>query len=198
MSEQPLLDQLIKALQYQPGIGPKSAQRIAYQLLERDRARGLKLARVISEAMNSIGQCSLCRTFSEAEICRTCASPSRDGSTICVVESPMDVASIDQAADYRGKYFVLMGHLSPIDGITPEKLGIHLLEQQLHRGEVNELIVATGTTMEGEATAFYLKEIAARFEVRATRIAYGVPMGGELEYVDGSTLSHAIASRREY
>jgi len=110
----------------------------------------------------------------------------------------MDVASIDRAADYRGKYFVLMGHLSPIDGITPEKLGIHLLEQHLHRGEVNELIVATGTTMEGEATAYYLKEIAARFEVRATRIAYGVPMGGELEYVDGSTLSHAISSRREY
>lgn len=198
MSEQPLLQQLIEALQCQPGIGPKSAQRIAYQLLERDRDRGLKLARVMSEAMNRIGQCVSCRTFTESELCRTCASPSRDGSTLCVVESPMDVASIDQAADYHGKYFVLMGHLSPIDGITPETLGLHVLEQRLQSGDVNELIVATGTTMEGEATAHYLKEIAARTAVRATRIAYGVPMGGELEYVDGTTLSHAIFSRREY
>ena len=178
MSEQPLLEQLIEALQCQPGIGPRSAQRIAYQLLERDRDRGLKLARLIAEAMNNIGQCGSCRTFTEAELCRICASHSRDGSILCVVESPMDVASIDQAADYHGKYFVLMGHLSPIDGITPETLCLHILEQRLQRGEVNELIVATGTTMEGEATAHYLKEIAARCEVRATRIAYGVPMGG--------------------
>ena len=197
MSERPLLEQLIEALQCQPGIGPRSAQRIAYQLLERDRARGLKLARVIAEAMNNIGQCASCRTFTEAELCRICASHSRDGSILCVVESPMDVQSIDQAADYHGKYFVLMGHLSPIDGITPETLGLHILEQRLQRGEVSELIVATGTTMEGEATAHYLKAIAARAEIRA-RIAYGVPMGGDLEYVDGSTLSHAISSRREY
>lgn len=198
MSEQPLLQQLIEALQCQPGVGPKSAQRIAYQLLERDRDRGLKLARVMSEAMDRIGQCGSCRTFTESDLCRTCASPSRDDSILCVVESPMDVASIDQAADYHGKYFVLMGHLSPIDGITPETLGLHILEQRLQQGDVNELIVATGTTMEGEATAYYLKEIAARSSVRATRIAYGVPMGGELEYVDGSTLSHAISSRRDY
>jgi recombination protein RecR len=198
VSEQPLLQQLIEALQCQPGVGPKSAQRIAYQLLERDRDRGLKLARVMSEAMDRIGQCGSCRTFTESDLCRTCASPSRDDSILCVVESPMDVASIDQAADYHGKYFVLMGHLSPIDGITPETLGLHILEQRLQQGDVNELIVATGTTMEGEATAYYLKEIAARSSVRATRIAYGVPMGGELEYVDGSTLSHAISSRRDY
>ena len=198
MSEQPLLQQLIEALQCQPGVGPKSAQRIAYQLLERDRDRGLKLARVMSEAMDRIGQCGSCRTFTESDLCRTCASPSRDDSILCVVESPMDVASIDQAADYHGKYFVLMGHLSPIDGITPETLGLHILEQRLQQGDVNELIVATGTTMEGEATAYYLKEIAVRSSVRATRIAYGVPMGGELEYVDGSTLSHAISSRRDY
>jgi recombination protein RecR len=198
VSEQPLLQQLIEALQCQPGVGPKSAQRIAYQLLERDRDRGLKLARVMSEAMDRIGQCGSCRTFTESDLCRTCASPSRDDSILCVVESPMDVASIDQAADYHGKYFVLMGHLSPIDGITPETLGLHILEQRLQQGDVNELIVATGTTMEGEATAYYLKEIAVRSSVRATRIAYGVPMGGELEYVDGSTLSHAISSRRDY
>ena len=198
MSEQPLLEQLIEALQCQPGIGPKSAQRIAYQLLERDRDRGLKLSRIMSEALNRIGQCVSCRTFTESELCRTCASPSRDDSILCVVESPIDVASIDQAADYRGKYFVLMGNLSPIDGVTPETLGMHILEQRLQSGGVTELIVATGTTMEGEATAYYLKDLAERASVRATRIAYGVPMGGELEYVDGSTLSHAIASRREY
>jgi len=198
MSEQPLLEQLIEALQCQPSIGPKSAQRIAYQLLERDRDRGLKLSRIMSEALTRIGQCSACRTFTESELCRTCASPSRDDSILCVVESPMDVACIDQVADYRGKYFVLMGKLSPIDGITPEALGMHILEQRLQSGGVTELIVATGTTMEGEATAYYLKDLAGRALVRATRIAYGVPMGGELEYVDGSTLSHAIASRREY
>lgn len=198
MSTKPLLEQLIEALQCQPGIGPKSAQRIAFQLLERDRDRGLALARVLSDALTRIGQCGSCRTFTEADLCRICASTTRDASILCVVESPMDVASIEQAADYRGKYFVLMGHLSPIDGITPETLGLHRLEQRLLSGEISELIVATGTTMEGEATAHYLKDTAARASVTATRIAYGVPMGGELEYVDGSTLSHAIASRREY
>ena len=198
LTDQPLLDQLIEALQTQPGIGPKSAQRIAFQLLERERDRGLKLARVLTEALNRIGQCGSCRTFTEAEICRTCASTSRDDSILCVVESPMDVVSIEQAADFSGKYFVLMGHLSPIDGITPESLGLHLLEQRLQTGEIKELIVATGTTMEGEATAHYLKDLAEQASVVATRIAFGVPMGGELEYVDGSTLSHAISSRRAY
>lgn len=198
MSEQPLLEQLIDALQCQPGIGPKSAQRIAFQLLERDRERGLKLSRLLTDALTRIGQCGACRTFTESELCNICRSTSRDATTLCVVESPLDVASIEQAAGYRGRYFVLMGHLSPIDGVTPETLGLHLLEQRLQGGDVKELIVATGTTMEGEATAHYLKEIAGRTGVSATRIAYGVPMGGELEYVDGSTLSHAIASRRAY
>ncbi|MFT4580878.1 MAG: recombination protein RecR [Gammaproteobacteria bacterium] len=198
MNTQPLLAQLIDALQTQPGIGPKSAQRIAFQLLERDRDRGLKLARVLAEALTKIGQCGSCRTFTESDLCQTCASPARDNSILCVVESPMDVASIEQAAGYRGKYFVLMGHLSPIDGITPESLGLHVLEQRLLAGDVKELIVATGTTMEGEATAHYLKDLAESVSVVATRIAYGVPMGGDLEYVDGSTLSHAIAARRAY
>jgi recombination protein RecR len=198
LTNQPLLYQLIEALQMQPGIGTKSAQRIAFHLLERDRDRGLKLARVMAEALDKIGQCGSCRTFTESELCRTCASTSRDDSILCAVESPMDVVSIEQAADYRGKYFVLMGHLSPIDGITPETLGLHLLDRRLRSGEIKELIVATGTTMEGEATAHYLKDLAERAKVVVTRIAYGVPMGGELEYVDGSTLSHAIATRREY
>jgi len=198
VSSKPLLEQLIEALQCQTGIGPKSAQRIAFQLLQRDRDRGLKLARVLNDALTGIGSCGACRTFTENELCRICASSSRDGSTLCVVENPLDVASIEHAADFRGKYFVLMGHLSPIDGITPETLGLHILEQRLRRGEVRELIVATGTTMEGEATAYYLKDLAQRASVSATRIAFGVPMGGDLEYVDGSTLAHAIASRREY
>jgi len=198
VSNQPLLEQLIDALQCQPGIGPKSAQRIAFQLLERDRDRGLKLSRILAEALTRIGQCGSCRTFTESELCRICASTERDSSTLCVVESPMDVASIESASGFRGKYFVLMGHLSPIDGITPEVLGLHLLDRRLRAGEINELIVATGTTMEGEATAHYLKDMAQRAGVTATRIAYGVPMGGELEFVDGSTLSHAIAARREY
>lgn len=198
MSSQPLLDQLIEALQCQPGIGPKSAQRIAFQLLERDRDRGLKMSRILADALKKIGQCGACRTFTELEMCRICASPERDGAILCVVENPMDVVAIEQAAGFSGKYFVLMGHLSPIDGITPEVLGLHLLEQRLLAGEVKELVVATGTTMEGEATAHYLKDLAERAAVDASRIAYGVPMGGELEFVDGSTLLHAIASRRKY
>lgn len=148
--------------------------------------------------MDRIGHCARCRTFSETEECRICASPSRDPSILCVVESPLDVAAIEQAMEFKGRYFVLMGRLSPIDGISPASLRLDLLETRLASGEVRELIVATGTTMEGEATAHYLKLLAERAGVAATRIAYGVPMGGELEYVDSSTLSLAIQSRRAY
>ena len=194
----PLLAELIKALQCLPGVGPKSAQRAAFHLLERNRDGGHRLAQALEEAMTRIGRCEACRTFSETSRCRICESPARDRSLLCVVETPLDVASIEQAADYRGLYFVLMGRLSPIDGVTPETLGMGTLERRLTDGAVRELIVATGTTMEGEATAHYLKQLARRANVVPTRIAYGVPMGGELEYVDGTTLSHAIASRREY
>jgi len=194
----PLLADLIKALTILPGIGPKSAQRIAFNLLERNRDGARRLARVLDEAMERIGQCAQCRTFSETPLCRTCASASRDPSLLCVVETPLDVASIEQSASFKGLYFVLMGRLSPIDGITPETLGLPLLEQRLAEGSVRELVVATGTTMEGEATAHYLRQMARRHNVTPTRIAYGVPVGGELEYVDGTTLSLAISSRREY
>jgi recombination protein RecR len=194
----PLLADLIKALTILPGIGPKSAQRIAFNLLERNRDGARRLARVLDEAMERIGQCAQCRTFSETPLCRTCASASRDPSLLCVVETPLDVASIEQSASFKGLYFVLMGRLSPIDGITPETLGLPLLEQRLAEGAVRELVVATGTTMEGEATAHYLRQMARRHNVTPTRIAYGVPVGGELEYVDGTTLSLAISSRREY
>ena len=194
----PLLGDLIKALTILPGVGPKSAQRIAFNLLERNRDGARRLARVLDEAMERIGQCTRCRTFSETALCRVCASPGRDPGVLCVVETPLDVASIEQSASFRGLYFVLMGRLSPIDGVTPDTLGLPLLEQRLAEGEVREMIVATGTTMEGEATAHYLRQMARRLNVTPTRIAYGVPVGGELEYVDGTTLSHAISSRREY
>jgi recombination protein RecR len=194
----PLLGDLIKALTILPGVGPKSAQRIAFNLLERNRDGARRLARVLEEAMERIGQCTRCRTFSETALCRVCASPGRDPGVLCVVETPLDVASIEQSASFRGLYFVLMGRLSPIDGVTPDTLGLPLLEQRLAEGDVREMIVATGTTMEGEATAHYLRQMARRLNVTPTRIAYGVPVGGELEYVDGTTLSLAISSRREY
>lgn len=194
----PLLGDLIKALTILPGVGPKSAQRIAFNLLERNRDGARRLARVLEEAMERIGQCSRCRTFSETALCRVCAAVGRDADLLCVVETPLDVASIEQSASFKGLYFVLMGRLSPIDGVTPDALGMPLLEQRLAEGEVRELIVATGTTMEGEATAHYLRQMARRLNVMPTRIAYGVPVGGELEYVDGTTLSLAISSRREY
>lgn len=193
-----VLKDLVRALQCLPGIGPKSAQRAAFHLLERNRDGARRLARALEDAMDRIGHCARCRTFSETEECRICASPSRDPSILCVVESPLDVAAIEQAMEFKGRYFVLMGRLSPIDGISPASLRLDLLETRLASGEVRELIVATGTTMEGEATAHYLKLLAERAGVAATRIAYGVPMGGELEYVDSSTLSLAIQSRRAY
>jgi len=148
--------------------------------------------------MTRIGRCEQCRTFSEPPVCAICASATRDESLLCAVENPLDVVSIEQASEFNGKYFVLMGHLSPIDGITPETLGLQDLGKRLAGGAVKELIIATGTTMEGEATAHYLKEMGEQANIVVTRIAYGVPMGGDLEYVDGTTLSHAIASRREY
>lgn len=198
MSSSPLLDRLIDDLQCLPGVGRKSAQRIAFHLLQRDRERALKLAQSMTEAMANIGHCEYCRTFSESPLCKSCASPKRDRSILCIVENPLDVAAIGQSSDYQGLFFVLMGHLSPIDGITPSTLGMDKLKARLAEGEVKEMIVATGTTMEGEATAHYLKDLAAAFDVVTSRIAYGIPVGGELEYVDSSTLSLAISSRREY
>jgi recombination protein RecR len=198
VSSSPLLDRFIDALQCLPGIGRKSAQRIAFQLLQRDRERALKLADAIREAMEHIGHCSRCRTFSETALCRICDSSKRDASLLCVVENPLDVSAIGQSSDYQGLFFVLMGHLSPIDGITPAKLGMDTLKERFAEGEIKEMIVATGTTMEGEATAHYLKELAAEFDIVVSRIAYGIPVGGELEYVDSSTLSLALSSRRAY
>lgn len=197
MAQTPLIARLIEALRCLPGVGPKSAQRMAYHLLERDREGGRHLAESLTEAIEKVGHCRSCRTLSETELCPMCASSSRDRSVLCVVESPADVTAVEQATGYRGLYFVLMGHLSPLDGIGPEELRLDLLAQRLDEGEIKEVILATNPTVEGEATAHFIAEMAHARGIRATRIAHGVPLGGELEYVDGGTLSHAFTGRRE-
>lgn len=196
MSYSPLLVRLIDGLRCMPGIGQKSAQRIAFHLLERDREGASNLSAALSDAVNGIGHCSRCRMFTEHELCSICSASGRDGSQLCVVESPADVMAIEDATGFRGLYFVLMGHLSPLDGIGPDELGLSQLEEWLHQGEVSELIIATNPTVEGDATAHYLAELAGKRGVQASRIAHGVPLGGELEYVDGGTLSHAFFGRR--
>lgn len=187
----------MEALRCLPGVGPKSAQRMAFHLLERNRDGALQLSDALREAVEKIGHCSECRTLSETPVCSVCASSSRDRSKICIVETPADVMIVDRATGYRGLYFVLMGHLSPLDGIGPEELGLDILARRLDAGEVEELILATNPTVEGEATAHYIGEMARKRNIRATRIAHGVPLGGELEFIDGGTLSHAFSDRRE-
>lgn len=194
----PLLQQLIDALKCLPGVGPKSAQRMAFHLLERDHEGAKNLSSSLTEAVEKVGHCAMCRTLSETEICDICSSTSRDSSTLCVLETPADVFAIEQTAEFRGKYFVLMGHLSPLDGIGPDELGLSLLENRLTSGEVKELILATNPTVEGEATAYYISNMAASHQVLTTRIAHGVPLGGELEYIDSGTLAHAFNGRQRF
>jgi recombination protein RecR len=196
MSYSPLLIRLIESLRCMPGVGRKSAQRIAFHLLERDRDGASTLATALGDAMEGIGHCGQCRMFSEYELCTICSAPGRDETLLCAVESPADVMAVEDATGYRGHYFVLMGHLSPLDGIGPEELGLSLLEERLSKGELQELIIATNPTVEGDATAHFLAELAARYNIAASRIAHGVPLGGELEYVDSGTLSHAFSGRR--
>lgn len=190
------IDQLIDALRVLPGVGVKSAQRMALQLLEKDRASAIRLSDAIQEAAKKVGNCAQCRTLTEHDLCDICSNPSRSDAQLCVVESPADLFAIENAGGYRGKYFVLHGHLSPIDGIGPEQLGIDKLIERLQSKSVNELILATNLTVEGEATAHFIAEKAKSFGVQVSRIAYGVPMGGELEYVDGGTLNMALQSRK--
>jgi recombination protein RecR len=196
MTGSPLLAELIEALRCLPGVGGKSAQRMAFHLLERERERGSKLASVMARAMEQIGHCERCRNFSEDPVCTLCASSSRDRQVMCVVESPTELAAIEQATGYRGQYFVLMGRLSPLDGLGPEELGLAQLTRRLGEGEIEELIIATNPTVEGDATAHYLAQLARAGGVRPTRLAHGVPLGGELEYVDRSTLAHAFGGRQ--
>lgn len=197
MSTSPLIRQLMEALRCLPGVGNKTAQRMAYHLLERDRDGGRALAQALERAIQDVGRCADCRTLCETERCQLCSSDSRDRTQLCVVESPMDVDALEQATDFRGRYFVLMGHLSPLDGIGPAQLGLDQLVQRFAQGELQEVILATNPTVEGEATAQYISEMAHERGIRTTRIAHGVPMGGELEYIDSGTLSHAFAGRRE-
>lgn len=179
-----------------PGVGKKSAQRIAFHLLERDRDGAGNLSKALADAVEGIGHCSRCRMLTEHELCSICSANGRDSSQLCVVESPADVMAVEDATGFRGLYFVLMGHLSPLDGIGPDELGLSVLEERLRDSEIKELIIATNPTVEGDATAHYLADLAARSDVQASRIAHGVPLGGELEYVDGGTLSHAFYGRR--
>ena len=192
----PSLHRLIEALRCLPGVGPKSAQRMAFHLLERDRDGAREIGAALAGAVERLAHCSRCRMFAEGPLCPVCAAPGRDRSLLCVVESPADVVAIEQSGGYRGGYFVLMGHLSPLDGIGPEQIGIDALERLLGDGEVREVILATNPTVEGEATAHFLAEVVAKRGIRASRIAHGVPVGGELEYVDGGTLAHALAGRQ--
>lgn len=196
MNYSPLLSRLIEALRCLPGVGPKSAQRMAFHILERDRAGGRGLAEAIADATESVGHCERCRMLTESSLCQICQSSGRDGSLLCVVETPADVVAVENSAGFNGRYFVLTGHLSPLDGIGPNELGLDLLEKILDAEPVQEVIVATNPTVEGEATAHYIAELCAARSIRASRIAHGVPVGGELEFVDGGTLSRALSGRR--
>lgn len=193
----PLLENLIQALTVLPGVGPKSAQRMALHLLERNRPGASRIASSLMSAIENIEHCQQCRIFSEDTLCSICKSDVRDRSIVCVVENPADLLAIEMSGSFRGLYFVLMGHLSPLDGIGPEELGIDVLKERLASGEVKELVLATGTTVEGEATSHFIAELAQQRGLTVTRIAHGVPMGGDLEYVDSNTLHLAFSSRRQ-
>ena len=187
---------MIEALRCLPGVGPKTAQRMALHLLERERPAAQALSDAVTRALAEIGHCERCRMLAERGLCEVCGAAGRDLSLLCVVESPADVLAIEQSASFRGLYFVLMGHLSPLDGIGPAELGIDLLEQRLDSPDLKEVILATNPTVEGEATAHFVGELAARRRLQVSRIAHGVPIGGELEFVDGGTLAHAMSGRQ--
>lgn len=188
----------MSSLRCLPGVGPKSAQRMALHLLERDRVGAERLAQSLHQAVEGVGRCQRCRTLTEQELCGICNNARRDNTLLCVVETPADVLAIEQAGNYQGKYFVLLGHLSPIDGIGPEDIGVDQLLQLLQCEPIQEVILATNPTVEGEATAYYISERAKNLDVTVSRIAHGVPLGGELEFVDGGTLAHAFSSRRNF
>lgn len=196
MKFSPSLQNLIEALRCLPGVGPKSAQRMAMHLLERDREGAVELAAALESAVQKIGHCTRCRNFTELEVCEICKDTRRETRTVCVVETPADVLAVEQSAGFRGVYFVLMGHLSPIDGIGPEEIGLDFFHQRVIDEGIEEVILATNPTVEGEATSYYLTQLLQPLGVTVSRIAHGIPLGGELEYVDGSTLAHALAGRR--
>ncbi|MFY1027628.1 recombination mediator RecR [Actinobacillus seminis] len=198
MQTSPLLENLIENLRCLPGVGPKSAQRMAYYLLQRNRSGGMALAQALTEAMSKIGHCQHCRTFTEEDICNICNNPRRQNSgLLCVVEQPTDIQAIEQTGQFNGRYFVLMGHLSPLDAIGPREIGLDLLQQRLQNESFYEVILATNPTVEGEATANYIAELCHQYNVKVSRIAHGIPVGSELEMIDGTTLMHSFLGRRE-
>jgi recombination protein RecR len=197
MGENTVLEALKQALRRLPGVGPKSAQRMAFYLLERDREGARRIADALNNALQRIVHCQRCNNLSEAELCEICRSPKRDRSLLCIVESPSDLVSLEQSGVYQGLYFVLMGRLSPLDGVGPEEIGVPRIVTLLDEGVIKEVVLATNLTVEGETTAHYLSELIRARGIRATRIAYGVPIGGELEYTDRNTLARALAGRRD-
>lgn len=198
MALSPLIDRLVEAFQILPGVGPKGAQRMVLHLLQHNRPGGQQLAEALAEAMTRVGRCQACRNFSEEEICRYCADERRDDDLLCILESPADILAIEQAGGFRGRYFVLHGHLSPIDGIGPEELGMDALLKRVEALGPVEVILATNLTVEGEATAHYIHDLLEGRVATISRIAHGVPLGGELEYIDGGTIVHAMQGRRNF
>ena len=193
-----MIEKLNKAFSKLPGVGSKTAQRFIYHLLERDRPGGLEIAKALTDAMKNVKNCEKCRTLTEKNICEICSNISRDNSQLCVVETPSDIHVIEQSGVYTGKYFVLSGYLSPIDGIGAAELGLNELEELLSKSEISEIILATNATIEGEVTAHYIHNLAKKYQVKTTRIAHGIPLGGELEYTDINTIAHALSGRKDY
>ncbi len=193
-----MIEELTKAFCALPGVGNKTAQRFVYHLLERNREGGMALAKALEQAMEHVGHCESCRTLSEKTLCDICANEARDGSVLCIVETPADILAIEQSGIYSGKYFVLSGYLSPIDGIGAKELGLDELEDKLNQAHIQEIILATNATVEGEVTAHYISNLAKKFDVDISRIAHGLPIGGELEYADINTIAHALSGRKKY
>lgn len=198
MQISPLVDNLINSLRYLPGVGPKSAQRMALYLLEKNRDAGNIIAKSISEAMQNVKKCKLCRNLTEEEICSICADAKRDTNILCVLESPADLFAIESSGTFKGLYFVLYGRISPLTGIGPEDLGLNVLFEQLKNSDFKEVILATNPTVEGETTAHYIHQQIQDLDIKITRLAQGMPLGGELEYIDGLTLARAISSRKDF
>lgn len=198
MAFSPLIDELIKSFCCLPGVGSKTAQRMVFHLLERNREGGRKLAMSLQKTLLAIKHCSRCRTFCESDICTLCSNPKRSDHLLCIVQTPADILAIEHSNSYAGRYFVLMGHLSPIDGIGPQELGIPLLQQQLQASTVSEVILATNTTVEGQATAYYLAQLIKSIGIKTSRIAFGIPKGSDLEYIDSATLADALTARQPF
>ncbi len=193
-----MIKNLIKSFTKLPGVGNKTAQRFAYHLLERNRDAGMELAKSLELAMTHVKNCKDCQTLTENDICSICADPDRDNSILCIVETPNDLNLIEESGIFKGKYFVLGGYLSPIDGITPEDLGLDILESKIKQSEIIEIILATNATIEGEVTAHFIKNMTKGLDLNVTRIAHGIPIGGELEYADSNTIAHALSDRKNY